>query len=457
MNENKNDWIDDQEEHTEDYSTDKSKEFQISIDEDKLDEVLGSAEEFDEAFIESADADDRRNENYRTRIPRGDRRRPEDRAPRKKRRKKKNGCLYKMIYFIVICLVSVIISQILISGINDMLAVNKDPTEATIVITEEDTIKTVADRLEETGLINEKWFYTLYAELTHATYRFGTYQLDASMDYEALNTYLSSNLKRTDIIKITFPEGFSTEQVAARLEKMEVCKADAFIEALNKADLNSEYVKAMGNASARPYRLEGYLFPDTYEFYKNEDPVTVIKKFLNEGFRVRITQEILDKAEEMEYSIDQVLTLASIIQKEVGDPEIMKRISGIFQNRLGNNAEGTHFLGSDPTFWYPYASRETTPPNLVEEFAEKGGLEYSTYRFEGLPPGPICNPGLDAIRAVLFPEKSNDLYFVSDINGKFYYATNHAKHEQNVRFAESVPKEESSEPEDDLVDELQPD
>ena len=453
MNENKNDWVDDQET----YSSDKSREFQISIDEDKLDEVLGSADEFDESFIESPDEDDRRNEDYRSRIPRGERRRPDERAPRKKRRKKKNGCLYKMIYFIVICLVSVVISQILISGINDMLAVNKEPAEATIVVNEGDTIQTVADRLEENGLINEKWFYTLYAQLTEATYRFGTYQLDTSMDYEALNTYLSSNLKRTDIIKITFPEGFSTEQIAERLEKKEVCKAEAFIEALNKADLNSEYVNAMSNASARPYRLEGYLFPDTYEFYKNEDPVTVIKKFLNEGFRVRITQEILDKAKEMEYSIDQVLTLASIIQKEVGDPKVMKKISGIFQNRLGDNAEGTHFIGSDPTVWYPYTSREKTPPNLVAEFDEERGLDYSTYRFEGLPPGPICNPGLDAIRAVLFPEKSSDLYFVSDKNGKFYYATNYSKHQQNVRFAESVPKEESSEPEEDLVDELQPD
>lgn len=434
---------------------DRTNGFQVSIDDDKLDEVLSSAEEFDESFLEDTEPEELSSFSDEPPLPprRQNRRRPEEHMPKKKkRRKKKNGCLYKMIYFIVICIVAVIVSQSLIAGINDMLAVNKgkenERVERTITVPEGAKTEEIADMLEKEGIIKEKWFFELYANITKATYRFGTYKLDDSMDYEALITYMSTTSKRTDIVKVTFPEGYTVEQIAKRLEENKVCTAEKFIDAVNNAPLDNEYVKALDNVSDRPYRLEGYLFPDTYQFYLNEDPVTVVKKFLDEGFRTRITKEFIDKADELGFTVDELMTLASIIQKEAAGEE-MKMVSGIFQNRL--KSKNLKQLQSDPTVWYPYVNREAVPPDIVAQFPE--GLKYNTYEVEGLPLGPICNPGLDAIRAVINPKESNYLYFVVDVNGKGYYATTFAKHQENDAYRKTVKKIAASS-DNELVDEL---
>ena len=440
-------------------SRDRASSFQVSIDDDKLDEVLGSADEFDESFLEDTEPEELSSfSGEPRRLPRQhNRQRPEDRAPKKKKkRKKKNGCLYKMIYLIVICIVAVIISQTLISGINDMLAVGADTTECTVTVPEGADTDFVADLLEKEGLIKQKWFFKLYAGITKASYRFGTYKLKTDMDYEALITYMSSNTMRTDIVKVTFPEGFNVEQIAKRLEENNVCKAEDFIKAVNTAPLDNKYVKALDNVSDRAYRLEGYLFPDTYQFYLNEDPVTVVKKFLNEGFGARITAEIIAKADELGFTVDQMMTLASIIQKEALT-EDMKMISGVFQNRL--KSKDLRRLQSDPTFWYPYANAEAVPPDKIAELSQPGkygdkiGGKYNTYEVEGLPIGPICNPGLDAIRAVINPKNSNYLYFVVDINGKPYYAATYSQHLKNDALSKTVKKSTSSS-EGELVDEL---
>ncbi len=452
-------------------SSGRSGNFQISIDDDKLDEVLNSADEFDESLLEDTDVENtgsiKRTPPPRRPRPDGERRRPSgtppsrrpdnrvsnDRAPKKKKPKKKNGCLYKMIYFIVICIVAVIISQTLIAGINDMLGVNKGEKKCTIIVPENASIDDVSALLKEAGLIQEEWFYKLYSDMTHAKYRFGTYQLDTSMDYQALNTYMATNLKRTDIVKVTFPEGYSVEQIAKRLEENKVCSADAFIAAVKTTTIKNDYVNEIDNADERYYRLEGYLFPDTYQFYLSEDPETVVKKFIDEGFRVRITAEIIEKGKELDMSVDDILTLASIIQKEASKPDDMKMISGCFHNRL--KSKDNQWLGSDVTYWYPYPNREAVPAALLEgEFKE--GSRYNTYKLKGLPPGPICNPGLDAIRAAINPANTDYQYFVNDANGKFYYARTKSKHDENVSYAESVKKKDTSSEEDNLIDEMNP-
>ena len=180
----------------------------------------------------------------------------------------------------------------------------------------------------------------------------------------------------------------------------------------------------------RIYALEGYLFPDTYEFYCYEKPKTAIRRFLN-AYNTRITREMLDRAEEIGMTMDEVLTLASLIEKEA-KTEDMAKVSSVFHNRL-EHPEQFPNLQSNTTDYYPY-TKDTMPEGYSET------SKYNTYNIQGLPPGPICNPGLNAIRAALYPADTNYYYFNMDVNGKAYFARTLQEHNKNLQTASQVEK-----------------
>lgn len=234
----------------------------------------------------------------------------------------------------------------------------------------------------------------------------------------------------TNIVTVTFPEGYTIYQIADLLEKNNVCSKEDFFLAVNTPVEGFEIT----NPDDRAFLLEGYIFPDTYEFYFEEDANTVVKKFL-ENFNKKITPELRQQASDMGYSVDEILTLASIIQKECDfDIEECQNVSSVFHNRLENK---NAYLGSDVTYFYLKNMADYLGGSDSERFDYllTQYYTYSPYR-KGLPVGPICNPGMKAITAALNPADTDYYYFLTDETcTDFYYAETYSQHLKNGKLA----------------------
>lgn len=360
---------------------------------------------------------------------------------RKRKKSKRNGCLFKMIWMVMIVLVSVVLAQYLLIGANDLLGVNREEGTTTISIPANADIDTVADILADAGVISSADYFKLYMKVTkpETTFTKGEYtDVKTNMDYEAIVTYLQTQSNRTDVVQVTFLEGMNLQDFGDRLEENGVCDKEAFLEACNSTEFDEDYtfLKRIRNDSERYYRLEGYLFPDTYEFYQDSQPDTVIRKCLY-NFELKVMADtieleddtevsVADLAQQQGFTVDQLMTLASIVQAEGANEEDMRVIAQVFRNRLDPNLnEGVSQLGSDPTVFYPYSSREEAPTGFISR--------YNTYEIIGLPPGPIDNPGMMAINAVLNPntDYSYYLYFCHSADGTPYYAQTEDEHYWN--------------------------
>jgi UPF0755 protein len=350
---------------------------------------------------------------------------------RNKNKRKKNRFLFRTMWFIMVLLISILLSQLVTTGISDMLAEGREKVSVTVEMPKNPTTDQVAKILDEAGIIHDVNFFKLYSKLTKADghYNNGSYKIDTSMDYEAIINNLQSNSNRVDTIKITFPEGVNALEIAALFEKNGVCTAKDVLAVINSDQFDSgfEVIKAIMNSKDRYYKTEGYLFPDTYEFYKDEDPKTAIQKMVN-NCNKKLTAEIRNKAAAEKMTVDQMMTLASMIQAEAADKEDMYKISSVFHNRLSSTKGDLNRLRSDPTTYYPYRTKAAIPSNLRDTYKSK----YDTYTIIGLPAGPICNPGVEAIDAALNPADTDYYYFCHDAKGKAYYAKTNAEHERNL-------------------------
>lgn len=232
-------------------------------------------------------------------------------------------------------------------------------------------------------------------------------------------------------VRITFPEGYTVYQMGQLLEQKGVCTAEDFYTAANTPVTGIEIV----NSDERAFLLEGYLFPDTYDFYLNESADSVIRRF-TDNFSSKITDEYIQKAESLGYSFDEMLTLASIIQKECDfDIDECKNVSSVFHNRL--DASKSTYLGSDVTYFYLKNMADYLGGADSENFDRllENYYTYSPYR-KGLPSGPICNPGIKAIEAALNPNDTDYQFFLTDKSGtKFYYASTYEQHLKNGKEA----------------------
>lgn len=230
---------------------------------------------------------------------------------------------------------------------------------------------------------------------------------------------------------VTFPEGFTAVQIAERLEENSVCSAKEFLDLVN----NEEFILSLGYTftsfvpeADRAFILEGYIFPDTYEFYLNDSAENVLKKILK-NTASKLTGAYTVRAQELGYTLDEIVTMASIIQEEAYTDESMKLISSVLHNRIVSPDYGR--LQCDVTIHYindyvtdsPYLSADT------EKYKEL----YNTYKCDGLPEGPICCPGIKAIEAALYPEESNYFYFVTDKDWNYYFNETYEKHREKCR------------------------
>ncbi|MDR1563581.1 MAG: endolytic transglycosylase MltG [Oscillospiraceae bacterium] len=230
--------------------------------------------------------------------------------------------------------------------------------------------------------------------------------------------------------KVTFPEGFTVMQYARLLEENGVCTAEEFYRAVNEVDYREDFtfLPEQSVLDTRPYKLEGYLFPDTYEFFLDESGESVVKRFLK-NFRSRVDEPLAEEIGANGYTIDQSITIAAIVERETPVVEEMPKIAAVFINRL--KSPDFPKLQSDATKFYPYEGSAAIPAEVKEGFVS----EYNTYNVKGLPKGAICNPSLSAIKGVLNYEKNFDYYFFyTDKNNKHYYAKTLKEHNANYKY-----------------------
>ena len=368
-------------------------------------------------------------------------RKAEEKAHKKRNRLKarKNRRIFTLVWLCMVLLVSFTLGSYLITGANDFFAVNRSENPVSVTIPENVTREELAQILYEAKAIDEPEFFTLYCSVTVDDgeleyFQPGTYDLEGNLDYQAIISTLQGGNQVLEEVTVTFPEGTTALEAAALLEENEVCSQEDFLAAINSEDFNDyDMIGEITNASEKYYKLEGYLFPDTYNFYKGEDLDSVVGKMLY-NFQNRV-EDLSRQIEESGMTMDQVVVLASIIQREAASPQDMYDVSAVLHNRMDFGADyGIYRLECDSTMYYPYKNAGDVP--------ETGALSwggYDTYEIEGLPAGAICNPGLDAIRAAVLPNTEGDaasyLYFCHAADGTAYYATNSYDHEYNLQLA----------------------
>ena len=318
---------------------------------------------------------------------------------------------------------------------NGTLVIDKNTEGAVVLVVEMgDSTGDIADKLLEMGLINNTFVFSLMSKVNgfDGAYVAGTHYLIPGLSYDEIMYFLTLEPSQ---VTVTIPEGTTYVELKAILHDAGLNFDDAeFDECMNSPDLFVDYdfISSIEIDPDRDYILAGYLYPDTYKFDVNASPETIIRKFLN-NMENKLYDEYYARAEQIGMSMDEVITLASIIQQESGKVSDMMYISAVFHNRLNSDDESMRFLGSSATINYLVELQGGTPSLLHTEAETSIDSPYNTYTNPGLPPGPICMPGLDAISAALYPEPNcGYMYFCATGDGGTAFAVTLAEHEENV-------------------------
>ncbi len=338
-----------------------------------------------------------------------------------------------LIYIAVVVGISAILSFVGIRWANDIFALVKDEVVATITIPENATVSEVSNLLKEKDLIEYPSVFRFYINFKNRdsenalTFKPGDHEISSTLNYDQIVSKIKDR-KTRKIITLTIPEGYTVDETIDLFLSNGMGTRAGFVEAINNFDYDYVFMDkldAIKLSDKRKYRLEGYLFPDTYEFYTDSSEVAIVDKLLA-AFEAHFEEDYYLRLEELGMNLDQVVTLASIVQKEGKFISDFYPIAGVFYNRLKSN--NMKRLQSDATVQYCLEERK-------EELSYKD-LEvdspYNTYRNAGLPPSAISNPGWEAIQATLYPETNSHYYFISDTDGSIIFADTEAQHLANA-------------------------
>jgi UPF0755 protein len=296
-----------------------------------------------------------------------------------------------------------------------------------------ETAVDISNRLQQQGLITDANLFRLYIrhEGVGASLEAGDFVLSSDMNIPAIAAALQK--ARIQDVAVTIPEGLRTEEIADILQKSDVTSGDAFLALVRSGNLTNAGLPDYPFLADRPATasLEGYLFPDTYRFPMRGDAADVLRIFLD-NFDRRVTPELRQEATARNLSLYDVLTMAAIVEREAVLADERPIIAGVYLNRIQQNM----LLNADPTVQYAMGFQPETAtwwktPVSLEEYS--GVISpYNTYLNTGLPPGPICNPGLSAITAVIRPTPSDYIYFVATGEGNHVFARTLEDHQANV-------------------------
>ena len=347
-----------------------------------------------------------------------------------KDKKPKSGSFKKTLIFLICVIAATTLCTVMaISCVNDILAINRHSEKAvTITIDKQVDTKEVIKMLKSNDLINNELFCNLFAKFRGYSdnYETGVFYLKKDMGLEGMIMALKAANQSEETITITFPEGFSIIDIAKKLEANEVCTAKNFIDTLENYNFDYDFLPKSLKADKRKYQaMEGYLFPSTYDFYIGESPSNVIKKMLD-AFKENVYgKSFISKSETLGMSTDEIITFASIIQREAANSDQMEDIASVLYNRICDSNTFPR-LECDSTI--DFLNKDVK--EYLKLYPDKGTIDYfalyyNTYNnsFAGLPAGAICNPGADAIKAVINVTNSQYYYFFHDTDGDMHLAT----------------------------------
>lgn len=333
----------------------------------------------------------------------------------------------------------------------DVLAFGRESQEIQFTITDTDNMDTIATKLKNAGLVRYPELFKLYADLTHAEEKIsaGTFTLNTIYDYHAMVNAMRPNANGREVVKVMIPEGYSCAQIFKVLEENGVCTVEELEQYAANGELG-EYWFLDGVERGDKYCLEGYLFPDTYEFYTNDEPGRVLGKFLN-AFDDRFTDIMRDKLvtlnerlseklarngygqeyiDSHQMTIREVVIVASMIEREAANNAESFTISSVIYNRLTN--PDFPYLNIDATIVYALGGK--TDPLTAEDLQIDS--PYNTYTHAGLTPGPIANPGRESLYAALDPDDESYYYYALDPEtGVHHFSKTYDEHQ---RFLDSL-------------------
>ena len=306
--------------------------------------------------------------------------------------------------------------------INEPHNINSN-TKKEFIIKNGDSVQEITANLQSENLISDMDFFKFYVwqKKISGKLQAGNYELSPSMSIpEIANLFIEGKIK-SNKISITIPEGFSNKEIGKRLAENGLIEKEIFI---NFNEINSLDLLRYEFLQDKPENagLQGYYFPDTYEYYKDSSLEDITKKMLD-NFNKKLSPELRGEIKKQNKSIFETLILASIIEKEAGFAEDMGKVSSVFHNRL----EIDYPLESDATINYiteSGRSRSTYEDLQIDS-------PYNTYKYAGLPPTPICNPGLNAIKAAIYPGETGYFFFLTPSDRKAIFSKTYAEHLKN--------------------------
>lgn len=340
-----------------------------------------------------------------------------------------------VIYIIFILVISVFISITVIAVANDIYAFVKSDEVVEITIPEYATLEEVSEILYKNDIIKYPTVFKLYAVAEHHNGEFlaGTYSVTPMMNYDVLLAEFKEK-PVAGVARITIPEGYTTDEIINLMVANGIGTREGYVDVIQNYDFDYWFLDELetsGRTANRLYRLDGYLFPDTYEFYKSSSEEVVIGKMLKRFSQI-FTREYRDQCAAFGYSVDEMITLASMIEKEAASPSEFFQVSSVFHNRL-NNPWTFPKLESDATVLYIIAHDKGERPKTVTPEDLQYQTLYNTYMYEGLPPGPIANPSASAMLASLSPVSSNYYYFYyMSSKGRTVYSATKAEHDAYI-------------------------
>lgn len=337
--------------------------------------------------------------------------------------------LATVVWLVLIVAIGVTAGRMLWVCAADVLAFGREDRDVTITIYETDTMDQIVDKLYSSGLIRYKGLFNLYASISHAEEDIhpGIYDLNTRYDYHALVNMMSPQSSR-EVIKLTIPEGYSCRQIFALLEDNRICTAVDIGSYAARGEL-SHYWFLEGVDRGDHYCLEGFLFPDTYQFYKNSTPKEALERLLD-NFNVRFNEDLRSQINDLNarfgcnYTVREIAIVASLIEKESANAEESPRIAGVIYNRLFNWQGNPAYLNIDASIIYALNGKT----DLTQEDLRTDS-PYNTYTRTGLTPTPISNPGLSSLKAALNPENHNYYYYVlNPATGRHQFSTTYEEH-----------------------------
>ena len=365
---------------------------------------------------------------------------------------RKKGGVLKVLIILVLLVVLAAGAAVLFAR-QEIHGSSKAGETVTVSIQQGSGVSAIAARLKDAGVIRSALLFRWYVGEQGAANKlqYGDFELQAGQSYDSIISTLSQYAK-AETVRLTFPEGTTAIAIANKMEEAGLCSAEDFLNEANNGDFSEykfwQYVPDDADAPDRFMKCEGYLFPETYEFLKDDTVHHYVETFYAQ-FDAQITDEMYAELEKQDMTLPQLITLASFVQEEAGNAQD-SNVAQVFRNRLAEGSpyprlqsNTSSYIQSDDDNNYLwnwvapyYGGWDKIPQNILDA--------YDTYSCTGLPAGPISNPGLAAIQAALDPQPDEGVkdcyFFVTDLKGNYYYARTLSEHNANCQTAASVNK-----------------